>query len=118
MRKVISAAVEISAASGLTVAETKTVTIRMRSPNVKADVVEVEAAGPRCKQVKSFCLSRRYNNSGDVTTDVNRGINKAWKCFVKYGRPIYDHSYIALAENVRFLRAKKVNEIMPQGCVI
>ena len=36
---------------------------------------------------------------------------------MKYGRPIYDHSYIALAENVRFLRAKVI-EIIPQGCVI
>ena len=45
-----------------------------------------------------------------------RGINQAWQCFVKYGRPIYDHSYIAPAKNIRFLRAKVI-EIMPQGCV-
>ena len=57
------------------------------------------------------------NSIGDVTTDVNRGIDKALKCFVKYGRPIYDHSYIALAENVRFLRAEVI-KIIPQGCVI
>ena len=51
-----------------------------------------------------------------VTTDVDRGINKIWKCFVKFGRPIDDHSYIALAENVCSLRAKLI-EIMPQCCV-
>ena len=55
--------------------------------------------------------------AGEVTTDVNRGINKAWKCLVKYGRPIYDHSYIALPENVCSLRAKVI-EIMPRGWVI
>ena len=43
----ITTAVELSATSGLIVAETKTVTMRVRFPNVKADVVEVEAAGPR-----------------------------------------------------------------------
>ena len=50
----MAAVVEVCAAFGLIVAEKKTVTMHMRSPNIEADTVEVEAAGQRYEQIKSI----------------------------------------------------------------
>lgn len=51
----------------------KMVTVYMRFRSMEADVVDVEAAGQRCKQVESFVyLGGTISISDDTTPEVNR----------------------------------------------
>lgn len=51
-----------------------------------------------------------------VTTEVNHSVGRAWGCFVKRGRSIYDDTYLTQAKDVRFLKAE-VMEITPLGVI-
>ena len=56
-------------------AEKKTVTMYMRSPNMEADTIEVEAAGQRYRQVESFLyLGERISTIGDITPEIHTRI--------------------------------------------
>ncbi|CAM9677313.1 unnamed protein product [Sphacelaria rigidula] len=72
LAKMITAVVEVHAAFGLVVAEKKTVTMHMRSPNMETDTIEVEAAAQRYKQIESFLyLGGKISSIGDVTPEIH-----------------------------------------------
>ncbi|CAM9696529.1 unnamed protein product [Sphacelaria rigidula] len=91
LAKIMTFIAEVCTAFGLVVAGKDTVTMRMRSPNMEADTVEVEAADQRYKQVESFLyLGRKTSNIGDATADIHSRIGQAWTCFHEYSRAVYD----------------------------
>ena len=57
LAKMMTAVVEVCGAYGLTVVETKTETMVMRSPDHVAEDLRVEAAGQRYKQPEQFDTS-------------------------------------------------------------
>lgn len=113
----ITATVEVCAASCLVVPEKNTVTMHMRSPSVKADVFEVKTAGQRYERIEYFVyLGGTINIISDVTPGVNRRICQAWRSFVKYSKAIYGNPCIALTEKVRFPKAEMI-EVTLYGCM-
>lgn len=90
MAQILTVTVEVCAVLGLIVAETKTITLHMRSPSMTVDVVEVEAAGQSYKQAESFVyLGDTVNSISDVTPEVNRPGGQAWECLVNYSRAVH-----------------------------
>ena len=117
LEKMMTTIVEVCAAFGLIVSEKKTVTMHMRPPTMKAEAVAVEAAGQRYSQVDTFVyLGSTISSVGDVGPEIKRRTGYAWYCFLKYSRAVYDNTYIAVADKVRFLKAE-VLEVMLYGCV-
>ncbi|CAM9713977.1 unnamed protein product [Sphacelaria rigidula] len=96
--------------------ENTTVTMCMYSPNMKANIVEVEAPGQRYMQVESFTYlgGKVVIRISDAIPDINGCIGQAWTCFSKHSRAVYDHPYVALATKVRLLRAEVI-EVMLFG---
>ncbi|CAM9926178.1 unnamed protein product, partial [Sphacelaria rigidula] len=115
---VMTIVVEVCAAFGLVVTEKKTFTMRTRSPNMQADVAEVEAVCQRYKQVAAFLyLRRKISSTGDATPEIHSRSGQAWACFYKHSRAVYDNPYIALVTKVRLLKTDVI-EVMLYGCVI
>ena len=84
---------------------------------MKAEAVAVEAAGQRYSQVDTFVyLGSTISSVGDVGPEIKRRTGYAWYCFLKYSRAVYDNPYIAVADNVRLLKAE-VLEVILCGCV-
>ena len=85
LEKMMTTIVEVCAAFSLIVSEKKTVTMRMRSPTMKAEeAVAVEAAGQRYSQVDTFVsLGSTISSVGDVGPEIKRRTGYAWNCFLK-----------------------------------
>ncbi|CAM9248585.1 unnamed protein product, partial [Sphacelaria rigidula] len=94
-------------------AEEKTVTMHMRSPNMGTDTVEVEGAGRRYEQVESlFYLGEKISSIGDphprwLGVDVLLQVQQSG----------YVNPYIALLTKVRLLKTGMI-EVMLYGSEI
>ena len=117
LEKMMTAIVEVCAAFGLIVSEKKTVTMHMHPPTMKVEAVAVEAAGQRYSQVDTFVyLGSTISSVGDVGPEIKPRTGYAWNCFLKYSRAVYDNPYIAVADKVRFLKAKATRVRYRQSC--
>ena len=114
LAKMMTAVVEVCAAFGLVVAEKKTETMHMRSPNMEADTAEVEATGRRYKELQSFLCLDGEISIGDVISEIYSRIGQAWACFHKYSIAVYDDQCIDLTK-INFLQTEVI-EVMLNGC--
>lgn len=81
----MTAIVEVFARRGPVVTENYMEAMHTRSPSMKkVGVLEVEAAGQMFGNVESFVyLCGVINGIAEVTPEVNRRNDHAWKCSVK-----------------------------------
>ena len=93
LAKMMSVVVTVFEAAGLTVAEKKTETILLRTPNqaIRTSPLVVEAAGQRYMQTMQFlCLGGLVDASTDIMPKVKRRIRLAWACYNRFKRELYN----------------------------
>ena len=90
LRKMMVVIATVCKAFGLTVSETKTETMCLRTRGIP-DAFSVEAAGQVYKQAHDFVyLGGNVNHDTDLSIEVDRRIRNAWCSFRKYSLELYD----------------------------
>eukprot|EP00752_Nemacystus_decipiens_P010711 g9538.t3 len=114
--------VEVFREFGLTVSETKTLTLVMRvkdkqPPPLPPPPLIIEAAGPRYAQTTEFrYLGGLVNEQGDLTREINHRSKAAWACFKRYKTELFDRPGAPFGLKVRLLKAEAVEALL-YGCV-
>ena len=111
--------VTVFEAVGLTVSETKTETMLLRTPNqaIRTSPLVVEAAGERYMQTMEFLhLGGLVDASADIMPEMKRQIRLAWACYNRFKRELYDMEDAPFTLKVRMLKAE-VMETPLYGCV-
>ena len=99
--------VVVCAAFGLTVSETKTKIMCLRTKGVleSTAIFSVEAAGQTYNQANEFVyLEGNVNHNADLSIEVNRRISKPWCSFRKYILELYDRPSAPLELKLRILQ--------------
>ena len=87
LRKIIGGIVVVCAAFGLTVAETKTEIMCLRTKGMPEStaIFSVEAAGQVYNKTNEFVyLGGNFNHNADLSIEVDRRIRNVWCSFRKY----------------------------------
>ena len=119
LKKLMGVIVVVYAALGLTVSESKTEIIRLRTKGMPESTAtfSVEAADQVYNQTNEFVsLGGNVNHNADLSIEVNRPIRNAWCSFRKYTLALYDRPSVPLELKIRMLRAE-VLETMLYGRV-
>ena len=119
LRKVMGVIVVVCAAFGLTVSETKTeiMCLRTKEMSESTAISSVEAAGQVYNQTNEVVyLGKNTNHNADLFIEIDRRIRNAWCSFWKYTLELYDRPSAPLELKIRMLRAE-VLETMLYGCV-
>ena len=114
----MDAIVTVCAAFGLTVSETKTEIMCLRTRRVSdaTATFSVEAAGQVHKQTHDFLyLGGNVNDHADLSIEIDRRIRNAWCSFRKYSLELYDRPSAPLEIKIRMLKYE-VLETMMYGC--
>ena len=112
--------VVVCAAFGLTVSETKTSIMCLRTKGIpeSTPTFSVEAAGQECHLTNEFVyLGGNVSYNADLSIEVNRCIRNAWCSFRKYTLELYDRPSAPLKPKVRILRAE-ILETMLYSCAM
>ena len=91
----------------------------MFTAKYKCDFIAIQETrrdGRTTIQAHFVYLGSTISSVGDVGPEIKRRTGYAWNCFLKYSRAVYDNTYFAVADKVRFLKAE-VLEVMLYGCV-
>ena len=107
--------VVLCAAFGITVSETKTEILCLRTkgmPKSTATLFSVEAAGQMYNQTnESVYLGGNVNHNADLFIEVNRCTGNAWCSFRKYTLKLYDRPSAPLELKICLLRAEVLETI-------
>ena len=118
-RKMMGVIVVACAAFGLTVSETKTEIMCLRTKGMPESTAtfSVEAAGQVYNQTNEFvCLGGNVNHNADLSIEVNQRIRNAWCSFWKYTLELYDRPSAPFELKIQMLRAEVLETIL-YGCV-
>ena len=117
LAKMMTVIVQVCHKFGLTVSEKKTETMCLRTPRVQTTVnVKVEAAGQKYKQTDRFVyLGAVVTENADMNAEIRNRTSKAWLCFRRYRRQLYDRKSAPLELKLRMLKAEVI-EVLLYGC--
>ena len=117
LAKRMTAIVTVFEAAGLTVSETKTMTILLPTPNrtPQTSPLVIEAARQIYRQAFYFLyLGGLVVANAEIMPEITRRVRLAWACNNRFKRELYDTEDASFTLKVRMLKAEVV-ETLPYG---
>ena len=117
LAKRMAAIVTVFEAAGLTVSETKTMTILLRTPNQTPQTSPLVIEAERQIYRQAFYilyLGGLVVANAEIMPEITRRVRLAWACNNRFKRELYDMEDASFTLKVRMLKAEVV-ETLPYG---